>query len=160
MEGIVLLDLPQVKQYLTMFFFSDYFPVLLRTLIGYAQLKVNKMLDEPLPSTGLKNFISISCDKSTIGRNTNQAVMIMTFYGGKKIHIPVGSPLVYRTTICEVNHDEEDSCTIIGGHKDDLGNQVLDQILMFCLWNEEDLNRIICKSNLTTCIHNVICILF
>nr|XP_039253066.1 uncharacterized protein LOC120330255 [Styela clava] len=88
----------------------------------YALRALNKILLKNLPSTGLPppppHFASTS-DKSTPGRTTNQAVMILTMIKGKKTAFPIAAPPVYNVS---------PTGEIAGGTSSDLASQVIDAI--------------------------------
>ena len=70
---------------------------LIGTLIGNVRLKVNKLLTTPLPCTTFPPHFSCTSDKSTPGRTTNHAIMILVPINGKRVAIPIGGPKVYST---------------------------------------------------------------
>ena len=59
--------------------------------------EVSKQLKAPLKCTGLNPHFSLTMDKGTPGRETNQATIIVFNDEGKRIAVPVGSPAVYQT---------------------------------------------------------------
>lgn len=85
--------------------------------------EINKFLTTPLLSTGKPPHYSFTADKATIGRKSNQAVLIGAVYEGKKIAIPVGAPLVYRTDI-----EEDETYNLCGGTAIELADTIIDLI--------------------------------
>ena len=81
----------------------------------YLLQKLNRLLTEPLPSTGFPPHFSTASDKSTPIRVTNHAIMVVVMVNGKKVAVPVEAPAVY---------DFKDS-DLVGGTACHLAEQVL-----------------------------------
>ena len=79
--------------------------------------KTKVYLTTPLPSTGLFPHVSVASDKSTPGRKTNHAVMIILPFHGKRIAMPLDAPLVYEM---------DENKKLKGGSGEDLADQVVD----------------------------------
>jgi len=59
----------------------------------------------------------VASDKSTPGRQSNHAVMIILPHKGKRVAMPIDAPLVY-----EMGDDEQ----LVGGSGVDLADQIMD----------------------------------
>lgn len=76
--------------------------------------EVSKQLKTPMKCTGINPHFSLTMDKGTPGRETNQATMIMFIHDGKRIAVPVGSPAVYKANI--------DNTGVTGGTAEELAS--------------------------------------
>ncbi|CAB4015008.1 Hypothetical predicted protein [Paramuricea clavata] len=76
--------------------------------------EVSKQLKAPLQCTGLNPHFSLTMDKGTPGRETNQATTIVFNDEGKRIAVPVGSPAVYQTN--------DDNTAITGAYANQLAS--------------------------------------
>ena len=104
-----------------------------KSLVGQLRLNLNEYLMTERPSTGFCPHFSTTCDKSTPGRETNQAIMLQVIHRGKRLAIPVGSPTVYTTS-------NDESMAIDGGSGYELGSQVLSTLLDYALLDPKSLS--------------------
>ena len=74
--------------------------------------EVSKQLKAPMKCMGLNPHFSLTMDKGTPGRETNQATMIV--FNDKCIAVPVGSPAVYQTN--------DDNTAVTGAYADELAS--------------------------------------
>ena len=81
---------------------------------AYVLKKLNALLNQLLPSTGLPPHFSTASDKSTPIRMTNHAVMVVLMIDGEKKAIPIAAPPVY----------DFESSQVIGGTASHLAEQV------------------------------------
>ena len=77
-------------------------------MLNQTSLYLCKQLD----STGLPPHFAIAIDKFTPHRDTNQAIMVILPYNGRRVSMPVDAPLVYECL--------DDDGTIQGGSGQDL----------------------------------------
>lgn len=84
----------------------------------YSLQRTSDFLSTPLPNTGLPPHFSVAIDKSTPIRDTNQAIMVLLPFEGKRTAMPIDAPIVYE-------YSEEES-SVIGGAGKDLADQVHD----------------------------------
>ncbi|XP_018017477.1 uncharacterized protein LOC108674085 [Hyalella azteca] len=102
-------------------------------LIGHCRLKLKRYLTTPLPSTSFFPHYAVACDKSTPGRETNHAIMLLAPYKGVRQAYPIGAPKVYS--------NEEGR--VVGGTAEELAAQVIDTIVEFSLVEPENLSYLI-----------------
>ena len=91
---------------------KEEFKNIIRVAASWIDGEVSKQLKAPLKCTGLNPHFSLTMDKGTPGRETNQATMIVFNDEGKRIAVPVGSPAVYQTN--------DDNTAVSGGYADEL----------------------------------------
>ena len=89
-------------------------------------------MNRPLNSTGFPPHFGIACIKSTPGRQTNHAIMLLVCVNGTRRAVPLGAPKVYSI----------DGGDISGGDAKLLASQVTDTLLEFTLSNERLLDRL------------------
>lgn len=94
----------------------------------YSLHRTSTYLATPLPNTGLPPHFAVAVDKSTPIRDTNQAIMLLMPFEGKRIAMPIDAPKVYGYS------DEEHAIT--GGTGRDLADQIYG-----VLRNKLDLNQ-------------------
>ena len=104
-----------------------------KALIENLRLNLKEFLSSKFPSTGFKPHFGTTCDKSTPGRETNQAILLLVMHKGKRVAIPLGSPKVYEP-------DENNPGQITGGSAFDLGEQVFNTLLEYALLSPESLS--------------------
>ena len=97
---------------------------LLNSASMYISSEIKRFLTTPLPSTGKPPHFFFTADKATIGRKSNQAVLIGAVSEGRKVAIPVGAPLVYRTEV-----EEDGTYHLTGGNSAQLADSIVNQIL-------------------------------
>lgn len=85
---------------------------------------VSKFLQESLPSTHLPPHFHVCCDKSTIHRITNQAIMLCPLVEGRRRAIPVSASKVYSVS----KENEESTNEVSGACAPELANSVYDSI--------------------------------
>ena len=85
---------------------------------AYVLKKLNALLNQLLPSTGLPPHLSTASDKSTPIRTTNHAVMVVLMIDGEKKAIPIAVPPVY----------DFESSQVIGGTASHLAEQVISSL--------------------------------
>ena len=93
----------------------------------------------PLPGTGIPPHTYFTADKATMHRSTNQAIMMCIMHRGKLIAIPVGSPLVYRTS----DESDANAVELEGGSGEDLANNLVDPVLAKVELPEDHLSYIL-----------------
>ena len=71
------------------------FPKLLETVAMQIDHEISQSLSMPLPSTGLPPHWWCTMDKSTAGRETNQAIMICPMIEGEMCAVFIDAPRVY-----------------------------------------------------------------
>ena len=108
---------------------------ILRAAEIYIDGSVSKFLQEPLPSTHLPPHFYVSCDKSTIHRITNQAIMLCPLVEGRRCAIPVSASKVYS-----VSKEDEESNEVSGACAPELANSVFDSIKSTCGLKEDALS--------------------
>ena len=96
---------------------------ILRAAEIYIDKSVSKFLQEPLPSTHLPPHFYVSCDKSTIHRIINQAIMLCPLVEGRRHAIPVSASKVYS-----ISKEDGESNEVSGACAPELANSVFDSI--------------------------------
>ena len=84
----------------------------------YSLQRTAEFLSMPLSNTGLPPHFSIAIDKSTPIRDTNEAIMLLLPFEGKRTAMPIDVPIVYGYS--------EDESSVVGGAGKDLADQVND----------------------------------
>ena len=82
---------------------------------AYLLNKLNTLLGQPLPSTGIPPHFSTASVKSTPIRTTNHAIMIVLMVDGEKTAIPIAAPPVYYF----------ENSGVVGGTASRLAEQVI-----------------------------------
>ncbi|XP_018010566.1 uncharacterized protein LOC108667964 [Hyalella azteca] len=103
------------------------FPEILRAATVVICQRNNQMLLQPLLSTGLPPHFYITADKSTVNRHTNQAILLIVNFNGKRIAVPVGAPPVYSVDVNSV--DDTTQVQLIGGSAVELADSIINTIL-------------------------------
>ena len=75
---------------------------MIKAFQAYLLKKLNNLLTQRLPSTGIPPHFSTASDKSTPIRTTNHAIMVVLMVNGKKEAIPIKAPPVYDFKNSEV----------------------------------------------------------
>ncbi|XP_018026712.1 uncharacterized protein LOC108682107, partial [Hyalella azteca] len=103
------------------------FPEILRAATVVICQRNNQMLLQPLLSTGLPPHFYITANKSTVNRHTNQAILLIVNFNGKRIAVPVGAPPVYSVDVNSV--DDTSQVQLIGGSAVELADSIINTIL-------------------------------
>uniref|UniRef100_A0A7M6DPB1 Uncharacterized protein n=2 Tax=Clytia hemisphaerica TaxID=252671 RepID=A0A7M6DPB1_9CNID len=109
------------------------FPDIIDAAYHYVMKQTIEFLQTPLLCTGLCPHIAVASDKSTPGRETNHAIMIIIPFNGKRIPMPIDAPLVY-----EMN----DENNLEGGSGEDLAYQITDVLKKRLKIDEEKIHYI------------------
>ena len=118
----------------TVWWFTDrkHFQRILEAFVGHLKLSLHKCLTTVLISTGLKPHFGITCDKSTPGRETNHAIMVLLCVNGVRKAVPVGAPKVYDATDNRIH----------GGLAENLAEQLVRSLTDFTLSGDEILHQL------------------
>lgn len=102
------------------------FPELCAALSKSADNRIDSYLSTPLPSTGVPPHCVVTFDKSTVHRETNQAIMIISSYQGHRECYLIDAPLVYSK-----EHGDD---FVSGGQSSSLATQISTAVVQ-CLPN-------------------------
>ena len=100
----------------------NHFNEILAAMNAWIDSQTGAHLSKPLPSTSFPPHFYITADKSTPQRISHQAILICPMIQGKRVAIPVNSPVVYSS------HKDGNPGSVSGVCADQLASQIVNTV--------------------------------